>query len=67
MITNPLLEELYNTQKRLVEESEYDMTKYSEKVRQTVLEVEKKYQIKFKYVEHLGGELEPLSNTAKLA
>jgi len=34
-----------------------DMIKYSEKVRQTVLEVEKNYQIKFKYVEHLGGEL----------
>lgn len=67
MIFNPLLEELYKTQKQLVEESEYNMKKYSENVRQTVLEVEKKYGLKFKYVDLPGGELEPLGNTAKIA
>ncbi|TGO02381.1 hypothetical protein PN36_25925 [Candidatus Thiomargarita nelsonii] len=67
MITNPLLEEIYNTQKRLVEESGYDMKKYSENVRKTVLEVEKKYGLKFKYSDIPGGELEQLDQQAKIA
>jgi len=67
MIINPLLEEIYNTQKRLVEESEYDMKKYSENVRKTVLEVEKKYGLKFKYSELPCGELEPLDKHSKIA
>mgnify|MGYP003572040213 CR=1 FL=1 len=49
MITNPLLEEVYYTQKRLVEEANYDMSKYSENVQKMVLEIQKKYGLKLKY------------------
>ena len=49
MITNPLLEEVYRTQKRLVEEANYDMNKYSENAQKMVLEIQKKYGLTLKY------------------
>jgi len=59
MITNHLLEESYHTQKRLVEESGYDMKKYSEIIHQIALDAQEKYGIKLKYGDIKGGT-EPL-------
>ncbi len=42
MITTPLLEEIYNTQKRLDEEAQHDIEKYIENSQRIVLEIEKK-------------------------
>jgi len=60
MITTPLLEEIYNTQKRLDEEAQHDIEKYIENSKKMVLEIEKKYGLKFKYGELEGRTLEPL-------
>jgi hypothetical protein len=49
MITNPLLEEVYRTQKRLVEEANYDMNQYTKNAQAMVLEIQKKYGLKLKY------------------
>ena len=49
MITNPLLEEIYNTQKRMVEESQYNMKKYTENLQRQVREIEAEYGLKFHY------------------
>jgi len=62
MITTPLLEEIYNTQKRLDEEAQHDLNKYIENSQKIVLEVEKKYGIKFKYGQFQGQTLEPLQS-----
>lgn len=63
MITTPLLEEIYNTQKRLDEEAQHDLNKYIENSQKIVLEVEKKYGLKFKYGQLKGQTLEPLQST----
>jgi hypothetical protein len=55
MITNHLLEETYRTQKRLVEESGYDMKKHSEIIRQMALDAQEKYGIQLKYGHIKGG------------
>jgi hypothetical protein len=66
MITNPLLEETYNTQKQLVEEAGYDIRKYSENVHKIVLEIEKEYGLTFKYSNRKGRELEPSEQVASI-
>jgi len=58
MITNPLLEEIYNTQKRMVEESQYDMKKYTENLQRQVREVEEQYGLKFHYGKIEGGPID---------
>ena len=63
MITTPLLEEIYNTQKRLYEKAQHDLNKYIENSQRIVLEVEQKYDIKFKYGQLQGQTLEPLQST----
>jgi len=60
MITTPLLEEIYNTQKRLDEEAQHDIEKYVENSQKMMLEIEKKYGLKFKYGKIQGQTLEPL-------
>jgi hypothetical protein len=51
MITNHLLEAKYEAQRRLTEEVDYDLQRYSENAHQRVLEVEQEYQVKFTYAE----------------
>jgi hypothetical protein len=60
MITNPLLEEIYNTQKRMVEDSQYDMKKYTENLQRQVREVEEEYGLKFHYGKIEGGPIDVL-------
>ncbi|RKZ39365.1 MAG: hypothetical protein DRQ41_10685 [Gammaproteobacteria bacterium] len=60
MITTPLLEEIYDTQKRLDEEAQHDIEKYIENSQKMVLEIEKKYGLKFNYGQLEGRTLEPL-------
>lgn len=60
MITNPLLEEKYRTQKRLAEESQYDMKKYTENLHRKVLEIEEQYGLKFHYGKIEGGPIDVL-------
>jgi len=54
MITNPILAEKERVQIELVEESGYDMKKYSELVHQLFLEVQEQYGLKFKYADRAG-------------
>lgn len=58
MITNPLLEEIYDTQKRMVEESQYDMKKYTANLHRQVLEIEEQYGLKFHYGKIEGGPID---------
>jgi len=60
MITTPLLEEIYLTQKRLDEEAQHDIEKYIENSQKMVLEIEKKYGLTFKYGPIKGHTLKPL-------
>ncbi len=60
MITNPLLEDIYNTQKRMVEDSQYDMKKYTENLQRQVLEIEEQYGLKFHYGKIEGGPIDVL-------
>jgi hypothetical protein len=60
MITNPLLEEIYNTQKRMVEDSQYDMKKYTANLQRQVREVEEEYGLKFHYGKIEGGPIDVL-------
>ena len=67
MITNPVLETKYKTQRQLDEESEHDIRKYVENVHKITLEVEKQYGFKFKYGSIQGGDLEALGDQPKSA
>ncbi|MDH3601217.1 MAG: hypothetical protein OEU26_16480 [Candidatus Tectomicrobia bacterium] len=49
MITNPVLETKYKTQRQLDEEAKHDVTKYVENSHKITLEVEKYYGFEFKY------------------
>ncbi len=60
MITNPLLEDIYNTQKRMVEDSQYDMKKYTENLQRKVREIEEEYGLKFHYGKIEGGPIDVL-------
>jgi hypothetical protein len=59
MITNPILAEKERVQIELVEESGYDMKKYSELVHQLFLEVQEQYGLKFKYADRPGEFIQP--------
>ena len=60
MMTNPLLEITYHTQKQLTKEAQHDIAKYVENSHKIVREVEAQYGIKFNYGTREGGEVEPL-------
>ena len=60
MITSPILEEKYRVQKKLAEEADYDVRKYTELCHKIVAETEAEYGLKFKYGQREGGELEPV-------
>jgi hypothetical protein len=60
MMTNPLLEIKYQTQKQLTKEAQHDTVKYVENSHRIVREVEAQYGIKFNYGAREGGEIEPL-------
>ena len=60
MMTNPLLEIKYKTQKQLTEEAQHDIAKYVENSHKTVREVEAQYGVRFHYGARQGGEIEPL-------
>ena len=59
MITNPLLAEKDRVQMELVEESGYDMKKYSELVHRLFLEVQEQYGLQFKYADGPGEFIQP--------
>jgi hypothetical protein len=59
MITNPILAEKERVQIELVEESGYDMKKYSELVHRLFLEVQEQYGLKFKYADRAAGLIRP--------
>ena len=60
MMTNPLLEIKYKTQKQLTQEAQHDIAKYVENSHRIVREVEAQYGIKFHYGAREGGDIEPL-------
>ena len=60
MMTNPLLEIKYKTQKQLTEEAQHDIAKYVENSHKIVREVEAQYSVRFHYGARQGGEIEPL-------
>lgn len=55
MITNDLLREKYDAQKRLNEAAEHDLERYIENAHKVIQKTEKNYGIKFKY-EHIEGQ-----------
>jgi hypothetical protein len=58
MMTNPILETKYKTQKQLTAEAQYDIAKYVENSHRIVREVEAQYGVKFNYGVREGGEVE---------
>ena len=58
MITNPILAEKERGQIELVEESGYDMQKYSELVHRLFLELQEESGLKFKYADLLDWTCE---------
>nr|VFJ49498.1 MAG: hypothetical protein BECKFW1821A_GA0114235_102324 [Candidatus Kentron sp. FW]VFJ56530.1 MAG: hypothetical protein BECKFW1821B_GA0114236_102818 [Candidatus Kentron sp. FW] len=60
MITSPILEEKYRVQKKLTEESGYDVRKYAELCHKIAVEAAAKYGLTLKYGQREGGYLEPL-------
>jgi hypothetical protein len=60
MMTNPLLEIKYQTQKQLTEEAQYDIAKYVKNSHSIVRAVEAQFGVKFNYRVREGGEVEPL-------
>lgn len=59
MMTNPLLEIKYKTQKQLTEEAQYDIVQYVANSHKIVREVEAQYGVKFNCGVREGGEVEP--------
>nr|VFK28450.1 MAG: hypothetical protein BECKMB1821G_GA0114241_103713 [Candidatus Kentron sp. MB]VFK32851.1 MAG: hypothetical protein BECKMB1821I_GA0114274_103712 [Candidatus Kentron sp. MB]VFK75936.1 MAG: hypothetical protein BECKMB1821H_GA0114242_103615 [Candidatus Kentron sp. MB] len=55
MITSPILEEKYRVQRKLAEESGYDVRKHFELCRKIVAETEAEYGLKFTYGRRDGG------------
>ena len=49
MITNPILEEKYKTQKKLSNITKGNITKYKKLIKENIDEIEKKYKLKFKH------------------
>lgn len=67
MITNPVLETKYKTQRQLDEEAKHDVKKYVENSHKITREVEKHYGFKFKYGSIQGGGREALGDQPKSA
>ena len=59
MMTNPLLEIKYKTQKQLYEEAQHDIGKYIANSHRIVRSVEAQYGVKFTYGAWQGGAIEP--------
>ena len=51
MITNPLLEEMYQVQRELTEEAGNDVRKYMENIKRIVPESKAKYGVDFEYAD----------------
>lgn len=60
MITNPILKEKYNSQKRLNEKANNDLRTYFINSHRNVSEMAKKYGFKLKFADKTGGYLKPL-------
>lgn len=60
MITNPILKEKYNSQKRLNEKANNDLRTYFINSHRNVSEMAKKYGFKLKFIDKTGGYLKPL-------
>jgi len=56
MITNQLLEELYQIQKQLAQEAQYDLQQHVQHSHQIVRQVEKQYGLQFQYADLPGGQ-----------
>lgn len=65
MITTPLLETKYKTQKKLAEDTQYDIEKYFSHIRRLVCETEAQYGVQFQYGALPDTEVEPLITEAK--
>ena len=60
MMTNPVLETKYRTQRQLDEEAEHDVRNYMKNSHQIASEVERQYGFKFKYGSLQGGRIKVL-------
>lgn len=60
MITTPILEEKYRIQRKLAEESGYDVRKYFELSHKIATETEAMHNLVFKYGRVAGGRMEPV-------
>jgi hypothetical protein len=60
MMTNPVLETKYRTQRQLDEEAEHDVRNYMKNMHQIACEVEREYGFKFQYGSLQGGERKAL-------
>jgi hypothetical protein len=60
MMTNPVLETKYRTQRQLDEEAGHDLRNYMNNAHQIACEVERQYGFKFKYGSLQGGKREAL-------
>ena len=58
MITNPVLETKYRTQRQLDKDAGHDVRKYMEKLHQIACDVEKQYDVKFNYGSPQGAEVD---------
>jgi hypothetical protein len=60
MMTNPVLETKYRTQRQLDEEAEHDVRNYMKNSHQIASEVKRQYGFKFKYGSLQGGRIKVL-------
>ena len=51
MMTSPILEEIYQTQQQLDEETQHNLKRYAEAVRRKVLEIAQMYNVTLQYEE----------------
>nr|VFJ89631.1 MAG: hypothetical protein BECKH772B_GA0070898_100064 [Candidatus Kentron sp. H]VFJ96309.1 MAG: hypothetical protein BECKH772A_GA0070896_101024 [Candidatus Kentron sp. H]VFK03674.1 MAG: hypothetical protein BECKH772C_GA0070978_101404 [Candidatus Kentron sp. H] len=60
MITSLILEEKYRVQRKLADETGYDVRRYTELCHKIALEAAEKYGLTLKYGRREGGELGPV-------
>nr|VFK49944.1 MAG: hypothetical protein BECKSD772E_GA0070983_12963 [Candidatus Kentron sp. SD] len=60
MIMTPILEEKYRVQRRLAEQSGYDVRKHFELSHKMAVEAAEKYGLTLKYGRREGGEVDPV-------
>ena len=60
MITTPLLEEKYDSQRKLEDEAGHDITRYFELSHKIVADISFMHGYRFKYGKIQGGEIEPV-------